>query len=493
MAVRFDASGDRLYTTANPPAANAYTLCGWAVLASDINTTGAVCAVENGLTSAGETQCIATDSDGTTIRLFGDGAFSAAGFTPGLGVPFFFAMVATGTGASGLNAYLRTASQNSFATLTRNGNIFTPSHVFIGNDSYAEYWPGDAWNVKQWNRALSAEELLIESFYARPMFPASLNFWWPLHNASDTADRSGNGRNPTVGGTLTTQDGPVNLWVPRRRIILPASVAGATDLVTQESTHGHTADNLTLTTATTLSIAGCTHAHTADALTLSTGTALVVNEASHAHAADALTLSTGTSLTVAEASHAHTADSLGLTTDSTLAVADASHGHTAENLTLVPTTGDTLVVQDATHAHSADTLALTTDQFLYIADSVHAHTADQIILSTQLGLSVDDATHGHAADSPALSDTPALQIANSLHGHTADGLAFTLDTWLAIQDARHIHRADSFYLWSTADEEIEVQIDPRFIAKPAARNWSAKSAERNWLATSSPRPWEVRR
>lgn len=226
MAVRFDASGDRLYTTANPPAANAYTLCGWAVLVSDINTTGAVCAVEDGLTSALTTQCIATDTDGTTIRIYSGGGFSSGSFVPGVGTPFFWSMTATSTGGNGVTGRFRTNTQNTFTSFQVRGNSYAPTHIFIGNDSYSEYWPGDAWNVKQWNRALSAEELLIESYYQRPMFPASLNFWWPLHNANDTADRSGNGRNPTVGGTLTTEDTFVGLWTPSRKIFLPAAASG---------------------------------------------------------------------------------------------------------------------------------------------------------------------------------------------------------------------------------------------------------------------------
>lgn len=449
MAVRFDASGDRLYTTANPPTASAYTLCGWAVLDVDRNDFSAIGSIENALTNAGVTQNVVTDSDGTTVRIYSGSGFSTGGFVPGIGTPFFWSITATSTGVNGVTGRFRTASQNTFTSFQRGGNSFTPSHIFIGNDSYSEWLNGRVWNVKQWNRALSEAELLIESYYARPMFPASLNFWWPLHNANDTADRSGNGRNPTVGGTLTTQDGPVNLWVPRRRIILPTAVVGATDLVTQESTHGHAADNLTLTTSTSLVIADCTHAHTAESLTLSTGTALTINEASHAHSADALALSTGTGLSIADSTHDHAAESLTLTTDSTLAIQDSTHSHTADQLTLGTTSGVDLVISEAVHAHSADNLALTLETTLAIAEATHSHTADGLTLTTEQHLAINDANHAHSADNVVLSDVPTLSISEATHAHAADSLALSTDSTLSIADALHDHTAEQSIL-STA-------------------------------------------
>lgn len=274
MAVRFDASGDRLYNTANPPTASAYTICGWAVLDVDRNGYAAICSVEDGLTNAVTTQNLVTDADGTTIRIFSGGDFSAGSFAPGVGVPFFWSMTATSTGANGVTARLRTVSQNTLSSFSRVGISYTPTHVFIGNDSYSEWWNGRVWNVKQWNRALTEAELLVESYYARPMFPASLNFWWPLHNASDTADRSGNGRNPTVGGTLTTEDGPVNLWVPRRRIILPASAKTNYTLTCDTGAYTLTGDAATTSRGVRMTGDVGAYALTGQAATTSRGYAL---------------------------------------------------------------------------------------------------------------------------------------------------------------------------------------------------------------------------
>lgn len=100
-----------------------------------------------------------------------------------------------------------------------------------------------------------------------------------------------------------------------------ATAGSSTDLTIQDATHGHAADGLTITVASTLAIADATHAHTADNLTLSVSgaTDLTIQDATHGHSADSLTLTLGyVDLTIADALHAHTADNItlgGLYTD----------------------------------------------------------------------------------------------------------------------------------------------------------------------------------
>jgi hypothetical protein len=90
------------------------------------------------------------------------------------------------------------------------------------------------------------------------------------------------------------------------------------DLVVQRATHGHTADNITLSTGTTLAVQDSTHDHAADSPSLS--------------------VSGETSLTVASSTHSHAADSVSLEglSSTTLAVQDAQHAHTADRPTLDP-------------------------------------------------------------------------------------------------------------------------------------------------------------
>lgn len=262
-------------------------------------------------------------------------------------------------------------------------------------------------------------------------------------------------------------------WASLAYVVRKAA-SGATDLVTAGASHGHTAENVVLTTSTTLSIDSATHAHSAGALTLSTGTSLVVDNASHAHSADALTLSTGISLTTADATHAHTAqaltlttdstlaiasathghaaDTVGLTTDSTLAVAGATHAHTAENLTLNTALVIDLVIASATHAHSAQSLTLATASTTLAIDSAtHGHTAGSVALTLDTTLAISNGTHAHAADSLTLSTTGGvtLSVANATHAHVADGVALTSASTLTVQDAQHAHTAENVVLSQT--------------------------------------------
>jgi hypothetical protein len=237
VAVRFDAVGDALQRSASLPADfTGFTLCGWAVLETDINGNAALASIDDTPFHAStNTFILLTDSDGTSLCVY-DGALSSPIASLTVGTPFFWAAVGSGSGAGGFTLYYRTASQNTFTTLTRTGKSGAVGGITVGADSFYDfdYWPGLVSGVKCWDRALSAAELMVESFYERPMFPASLNFWWPLHHSGDTADRSGNGRDATVIGSVGTGESKVSLWRPRRRIHVPASAApGASSILRQ--------------------------------------------------------------------------------------------------------------------------------------------------------------------------------------------------------------------------------------------------------------------
>lgn len=74
--------------------------------------------------------------------------------------------------------------------------------------------------------------------------------------------------------------------------IIGTSSGGAEeDLVAQEATHGHTADNLALSIAPSLLISEALHGHIADGLDLTLDAWLAVQDAWHEHRADNLTLS----------------------------------------------------------------------------------------------------------------------------------------------------------------------------------------------------------
>jgi len=212
-----------------------------------------------------------------------------------------------------------------------------------------------------------------------------------------------------------------------RRILVPVSAGGG---------------------SVSLAVADATHGHSADSLTLTSATALTVADATHAHAADNITLTAASVLAVADAAHAHTADSLVLTLDSTLAVAEALHAHAADNVVLSLAGVANLDIADATHAHTADSLVLTSEHLLAIADALHGHAADGLTLTAESVLAIQDALHAHAADNVTLdaSGAPTLLVAEALHAHTADGVLLTVSAYLVVSDALHAHTADNILL-----------------------------------------------
>lgn len=175
-------------------------------------------------------------------------------------------------------------------------------------------------------------------------------------------------------------------------------------------------------------------------------TQLVIDDASHAHAADNLALTQHNVLVIQDASHGHTADNVALTQHNVLAIQDATHGHTADNVVL----GVGLVIQDAAHGHVADSPTLTQHNVLAIADALHAHAADNVALTQHNVLVIQDALHGHAADNVALTQHNVLAVQDALHAHAADNVVLTAHdpsgTVLVIQDGAHAHSADNVTL-----------------------------------------------
>ena len=218
MAVRTDAASDYLLRSANLPSSTAFTVCGWAVMDVDKNTDTTLATLENALTAATSGYYLTTGATGTELIVYSTAlpGASATLISMAVGTPFFWAMSANGAGAGLLKVSARTVSENSLTSVTNTSGSFTSAALYIGNEGYglAKPFDGRHWNVKCWDRALTDAELLVESFFDRVMYPSSLNFHWPLHDVNDTSDRSGNGRDATVGGTLTSGDSISNLWKP---------------------------------------------------------------------------------------------------------------------------------------------------------------------------------------------------------------------------------------------------------------------------------------
>lgn len=264
MAVTFNGT-QNVARTANVPDDALFTACGWAIRAN----TGVEQPLFTLLNNSFQGVVYSTDLDGSGVMIYASNTYeeTVVNNSVAAGVPFFWAIKSSGTGATQTQGYFRAASSNTLTVvnLGYTRGAITPTGFSIGAfvGETVNGFQGRIWNVKIWDRALTDDELLIESYYRRVVFPANINVHYWLRSASDTADRSGNGRNPTVSGTLADGDEPVALWVPRRRIFVPVASEGGEPIEIEAGL-----DALALTERTAAVTLSQTVAASFDALTL---------------------------------------------------------------------------------------------------------------------------------------------------------------------------------------------------------------------------------
>lgn len=115
-----------------------------------------------------------------------------------------------------VNVCLRIASASDarvYVNGVQGGGVHDPSLDSIERYSVGNlegpYFNGRIAHVKAWDTALTDAQIFDEAAITYPRNAlASLNFYWPLDSATDTADYGPNGRNPTISGTLTTEASP---------------------------------------------------------------------------------------------------------------------------------------------------------------------------------------------------------------------------------------------------------------------------------------------
>lgn len=222
MAVRFDASGDRLSRTANLPnvTTGPFTICGRARIVSDQGAAVWQPMLELFHSTNSDFPVELAWNDGDTAEMTiasyenGSGATNQAAFAsrPATGTDFFWAVVLEGSGTNQLTAYWSAYDSDTFVsastTLANGGTGQTVNTLVLHGFTDGTYLDSRGEGIALWDRALTIEELRTQKWSLFPVNPASINFYWPLTDASDTRDWSGNSRSPTVGGTLTTEAGP---------------------------------------------------------------------------------------------------------------------------------------------------------------------------------------------------------------------------------------------------------------------------------------------
>lgn len=217
MSIRFDAAGDQLSRTTTLPAITAFSIMAWVQVSVDRNAYS--CFFHVG--PVGFTYYyVGTSSDGVTIDLYAGGSDVLGSALP-VGGWDHLALTVSGT--------TPIVYRNGVQVATTAAGAVTAGNIVFGNDSDGDWLNGRIAAIKIYGAVLTATEIQQEMRCYVPVRTANLNTWSPLLASTDVGNYAGTGA-WTVGGTLTTEDGPPIAWSLRpgamaRRMSAPAAPA----------------------------------------------------------------------------------------------------------------------------------------------------------------------------------------------------------------------------------------------------------------------------
>jgi hypothetical protein len=213
MAVRFDASGDRVtWTGTAPTPSSGITITCWVYVSVNRSDFSTMIRLHG---SGGATTVInvAMDSGGLLPCLFTAGGTSNGPQSTTVGTWARIATTVTGTAS---NVYVALgaagATQSQVGTVGSNAAVSPVSGYTLGGRSPVdpdEWLNGRLAHVRLWSTVLTQSEIEAEWASASPMRTSLLFADYPLSDAGDLLDHSGNSRHLTAGSTsVTTEDGP---------------------------------------------------------------------------------------------------------------------------------------------------------------------------------------------------------------------------------------------------------------------------------------------
>jgi hypothetical protein len=206
VAILFDASGDRLSRTTTVMNHNAaYTMCGWINLVSAGSIRNPM-----GLTASTSIDAIGLTTTPRFARTVG-GTASAFGPNPAATATWYFIAIRRNSTTS-FQAFVDTTASAVSATDV-SARAATDLMFLANRTDQTVNWIMAG--IKAWDAALTDAELAEEMLTIRPKRFDNLWAYWPLWDAADVFDYSGNGRNWTINGSLTTADGPPVGWGAR--------------------------------------------------------------------------------------------------------------------------------------------------------------------------------------------------------------------------------------------------------------------------------------
>lgn len=209
MAIRFDAAGEYLVSTAGLPVENTVSLCFWFYISTDTNAQVRIITIANGAGTL-TNSIVLSATDGTTIALR-TGATQQDGTNLSTGTWYHVGYTRDSSNVTTL--YLN-GVQDAQQTVA---NSFTTGVIAVSWPTGTQNINGRVFGFKMWDAVLSADEIAAEMWTTRPQRTANLNRWTPLMVGSNRyVDYSGNGRDWGVGGgTPTDEDDPPVSWGAR--------------------------------------------------------------------------------------------------------------------------------------------------------------------------------------------------------------------------------------------------------------------------------------
>ncbi|RIK41611.1 MAG: hypothetical protein DCC55_11380 [Chloroflexi bacterium] len=240
MAIRFDASADRISRNSDLPASSrGFTWVCWYKTVVDRNDWSQ--GIGNLSASTSNYIYIETDATGTQYQVWFSGgsnhhSLNLLNVTVNQWVYFAYTTSSSGS----VNGYHGALG----ASLTKVGphataiNSFAPILLQCGDTVWTNEWcNGVMAYAAAWNAELTQAELELQRYSIMPVRTADLYGWWPMMSgvSERLADYSGNSRNWTAGGTLTDEDGPPISYRPYVWAIARA-VGGGDETKTVEDT-----------------------------------------------------------------------------------------------------------------------------------------------------------------------------------------------------------------------------------------------------------------
>lgn len=229
MAIRFDASGDKVSSSSVPSSPRSFTMAGWFKITTDRNTYSCFMNLSADTDNA---VFVETDSDGTTATLY---VYNAAAFTsqagPNMTAGTWYYLAITSSSAGSCKLWYAPYGTWTLSSVTnsRAAGTWTPNLLVLGDSVFTgEFLNGCADKFKMWTAELTQAELQMEMQRTMPVRTANLNRWTPMFAGTSERLRDyGSGAlNWTTGGTLADEAGvsiPWGVFDPQTFTLNPSS------------------------------------------------------------------------------------------------------------------------------------------------------------------------------------------------------------------------------------------------------------------------------